>query len=210
MPKKPELGLVEELKMPITVGNPAAAASLAIDQSHLEEFASKEETSIVRCRKPPKGIYFTVIAEKEKPWGNRKFYYLLEIEGRDPYLVAPVIAQQRAEEDVIRPVLIVRFVTMAGEEGLWPLKLDLTDNRSNPYNKSAMNVLEIASSGKWVRLISGKGHYRHQTSRKTFEQVPPKFTGRSFDELVDIAFKDHVINGPDHEIWSILDQGSEK
>ena len=45
------------------------------------------------------------------------FYFLLQMEGRDPYIVAPAIAKQKKEEDTIRPVLIVRYVTMAGEEG---------------------------------------------------------------------------------------------
>ena len=106
MPKKPGLELIDT---PVAVGNPAAASAMAIDQSHIEEFASAEETSIIRCRKPPKGIYFTVPPEIEKPWKNRRFYFMLEIEGHDPYIVAPHIAKQRTEEDTIRPILIVRY-----------------------------------------------------------------------------------------------------
>ena len=51
-----------------------------------------------------------------------------------PFLVTPAIAKQKKEEgeDTIRPVLIVRYVTMAGEEGLWALKLDPPDGKSNP------------------------------------------------------------------------------
>ena len=173
MSKKLTLGLVDDLEMPVTVGNPAAADALAIDQSHIEEFANAEEASDVRCRKPPKGIYFTVLPEKGKPWENRAFYWLLELEGHDPYIVAPGVAKQKKDEDVIRPILIVRYVTMAGDEGLWPLKLDVSDARTNPFNKSALTVLEIASSGKWVRPISRKGHYKHQISKKTLEQVVP-------------------------------------
>jgi hypothetical protein len=77
-----------ETKTPhITVGNPGAAASLAIDQSHMEEFAhTEEESSIVECRRPPKGMFFTVRSETTKPWQDRGFYFLLQIEGRDPYL----------------------------------------------------------------------------------------------------------------------------
>jgi hypothetical protein len=196
---------------PITVGNPSAAASLAIDQSHIEEFANAEEgSSIVRCRRPPKGIFFTVLPETTEKWKNRAFYFLLEIEGRDPYIVAPHIAKQKTEEDVIRPILIVRYVTMAGEEGLWPLKLNPKDSRSNSYNTSALIVLEAASSGKWIRLVSAKGHYKYQVSKKTFEQTPPKISNRSFDDLVNTAFKDHTINTLDHEIWEVLDSGSEK
>jgi hypothetical protein len=206
--------MAEKLKAtitPIAVGNPTAAASLAIDQSHMEEFASAEErSSVVVCGKPPKGIFFTVRPETTKPWRDRAFYFLLEMEGRDPFIVAPDIANQKKEEDVIRPVLIVRYVTMAGEEGLWPLKLDPPDGKSNRWNTSALNILEVAASGKWVRLVSAKGHYRHQVSKKTFEQVPPKFTDRLFPELINISFKDQIITTLNHEIWDVLENGSNK
>ena len=63
---------------PITVGNPSAAASLAIDQDHLEELVSSEsQSSVVECRKPPKGIFFTVRPELTKPWKDRGFYWML-------------------------------------------------------------------------------------------------------------------------------------
>ena len=198
---------------PITVGNPNSAADLVIDQAHLEEYANPgSESAIVECQRPPRGIFFTVRPEPNKPWQNRAFYFLLEMPGRDAYIVAPAIAKQQQEEDTIRPVLIVRYVTMAGDEGLWPLKLNPPDGKSNAWNTSALNILELAESGKWVRIVSGKNqkHYRHQLSKKTFEQVPPKFTDRPFTDLVDTAFKDKIVTSLDHEIWDILANGSKK
>ena len=51
-------------QLPMSVGNPDAAADLAIDQSHMEEFATVEDSSSeVVCDKPPKGIFFTVRPE---------------------------------------------------------------------------------------------------------------------------------------------------
>ena len=47
-------------------------------------------------------------------------------------------------------------------------------------------------------------------SKKTFEEVPPKFTDRSFSDLIDIAFKDRTVTSSDHEIWDILENGSDK
>lgn len=61
-----------------------------------------------------------------------------------------------------------------------------------------------------MRMMNGKKHYRYNTSKKTLEQVPPKFTERSFRELRDIAFKDRVIDSLEHEIWDALENGSEK
>jgi hypothetical protein len=196
---------------PVTVGNPDAADDLAIDQAHLEEYANPgTESGVVECEKPAKGLFFTVRPETGKPYKNRAFYFLLQMEGRDPYLVAPKIAEQKKEEDTIRPVMIVRYVTMAGEEGLWPLKLNPPDGRSNNWNTSALNILELAESGKWVRMINAGKHYRHQVSNKTLKEVPPKFTDRTFKDLIDIAFKDRIVKTLDHEIWVVLKDGSDK
>ncbi len=132
-------------QMPLTVGNPVSAASLSIEQEHLEDYASDEFSTEVPCDKPPKGTFFTVLQETDKPWKNRRFYHLLQLPNRDPYIVAPDIAKLRKDEDVIRPLLLVRYVTMAGDEGLWPVKLDMAESRSNSWNKSARQVLDLAS-----------------------------------------------------------------
>jgi hypothetical protein len=203
-----------ETELPINVGNPRKAADLAIDQSHMDDFAMAEEgPSEVTCAKPPKGTYFTVKPEAGKPWQDRRFYFMLEVPGRDPFLVAPAIAQRKKEEgeDTIRPVLIARYVTMAGDEGLWALKLDPPDGKSNQWNRSAMTVLKVADESKWVRLLTGKGQYNHNVSPRTFEQTPPRFTSRSFDELINSAFPDdQIVLDGDHEIWNVLSSGSDK
>lgn len=197
--------------VPVTVGNPDEIDDLAIDQAHLEEYANAiTESGVVECEKPAKGLYFTVPPETGKPYKNRGFYFLLQIEGRDPYLVTPKIAKLKSEEDTIRPVLIVRYVTMAGEEGLWPLKLNPPDGKSNNWNTSALHILEIAENGNWVRMVNAGKHYRHQVSRKTLKEVPPKFTDRTFKDLIDIAFKDRIVKTLDHEIWDVLENGSVK
>ena len=197
---------------PVTVGNPAAAASLAIDQAHMEELASSDaQSSVVECQRPVRGIFFTVRPEPEKPWKDRAFYLLLQMEGRDPYLVSPAIAEKKKdEEDTLRPVMMVRYVTMAGEEGLWPLKLNPPDGKSNAWNTSALNILALAEKG-WVRIVSMKKHYRHQISNKTLAETPPQFSDRSFDELVNAAFnEDRIVASLDHEIWEVLANGSKK
>ena len=103
--------------VPITTGNPSKVALLAIDQSHLDEYFGDggTESSVAILDRPPKGVYFTVMPEPTKPWQNRGFYWILEIKDRDPYFVTPDIAKIKADEDVLRPILLVRYVTMAGE-----------------------------------------------------------------------------------------------
>jgi hypothetical protein len=197
---------------PITVGEVVDAASLAIDQKHMEDYASFDmEPGAVECRRPPKGAYFTILPEAGGTWRNRAYYFVLETEGRDPHLVAHAIAEaKKDEEDTIRPILLVRFVLMNGTEGLWPIKLNPPDGKTNRWNTSAMNVLRIAESGKWVRIIS-KGEYRYNVSKKSMEEVPPKFSDRTFQQLVNDAFPiERVITTFDHPIWDELANGSTK
>jgi hypothetical protein len=198
---------------PVTVGNPFNVASLAIDQDHLEELADPDaKSSVVECRRPPKGLMFTVRPEPQKPWKDRGFYWVLEMEGRDPFLIVPAVAEKKKDEeaDVIRALLLVRYVTMAGDEGLWPVKLNPADGKSNAWNTSALNILSLAEKG-WVRIMSAKKHYRHQPSKITLEATPPKFSERTFHELVATAFPaDRIISSLDHPIWDELANGSKK
>jgi hypothetical protein len=196
---------------PITVGEVADAASLAIDQKHMEDYANPDmKPGVVECRRPPKGAYFTVLPEVDKNWRNRAYYFVLETEGRDPHLVAHAIAEaKKDEEDTIRPILLVRYVLMNGVEGLWAIKLNPADGKSNRWNTSAMNVLRIAE-GNWVRIIS-KGEYRYNVSKKTMEETPPKFSDRTFQQLVNEAFPvERRITTLDHPIWDELANGSTK
>src|SRR5262249_49511834 len=147
-----------EPSAPVTVGNPLRASAFALDQRHLEDILAEggAQSSVVQCRRPPKGHFFTCKPETNATWENRSIYFLLEKEGHEPYLVQPDVVKDKIEneqEDTIRPVLIVRYVTMTGEEGLWPLKLDRGD-KVNPWNASARNILAIAESSKWVRIMS--------------------------------------------------------
>jgi hypothetical protein len=78
---------------------------------------------------------------------------------------------------------------------------------------SALNILAIASEGKWVRIMSNPKakQYSYQVSGKKFEDVPPRFTNRPFLDLIDMHFtQDRKVNDLDHEIWEALKNGSKR
>jgi len=215
----PEKGLLmtkpasTEKVVPISVGDPSSIASFIIDQSHVEEFTKTEEekSSVVKSERPPKGTFFTVPKE-EKNSPNSRLVFLLELPGRETYLLTPAIATEHSDEDVIRPVLLVRYVTMLAEEGLWPVKLDPSDQKPNNWNVSAKNIVK-AAIGAWVRIISKQknGQYRHSVSPKSIEQEKPKFSNRSIDDLIDAAYdKGHRVYDNNHEVWTILAEGKAK
>jgi len=211
--KKSNSGSHPDPIAPVTVGEPSDAKTFKIDQRHMEDFINPEmKPGVVECRRPPKGTFFTVIPEREgEDWRNRAFYFVLEMEGRDPHIVEPPVAKIKLdEEDTIRPVLIVRYVTMTGQEGLWAVKLNPPEGKANRWNTSAMNVLNVAESGTWVRIIS-KNEYRYQVSNKTLKDTPPKFTDRTFEQMIGEAFPpDRRIKTLDHPIWEELANGRTK
>ena len=97
----------DETEPPISVGNPLTAADLAIDQSHMEEFAT-DRGRPARCARAPsrRRASSSPCARRPASRGRTaRFYFLLEMKDRDPYIVAPAIAKLKKEEDVIRPVL---------------------------------------------------------------------------------------------------------
>ena len=216
-----------EKVIPITVGKPSSIASFIIDQSHMEEFTKTEEekSSAVKCERPPKGTFFTVPKEEKDEEGkvitpNSRLVFLLELPGRETYLLTPAIANKHSDEDVIRPALLVRYVSMLAEEGLWPVKLDPADQKPNSWNVSAKGIVKEAI-GAWVRLISKlkNGQYRYLKSSIKVEAVPgetaevvkPKFSNRSIYDLVEAAYdKDHRVDDDDHEVRTILAEGKAK
>jgi len=180
----------------------------------MEDFtqAEEEKSSVVEAKRPPKGTCLTVLKEEEgKP--NSLLVFLMELPGRGTYLLTPAVAKKHSDEDVIRPVLHVRYVTMLGEEGLWPMKLDPPDAaKPNKWNASAKNVLKDAI-GAWVRLISKQkeGQYRHSISPISIEKEKPKFSNRSINDLLDAAYdKDCRVHDDNHEVWTILAEGKAK
>ena len=121
----------EETEPPISVGNPLTAADLAIDQSHMEEFTTgRRRAGRGHLRQAAEGHVLHRARGNQQALAGPALLFPAGGEGpRSLHRRARYRRQQKKEEDVIRPVLIVRYVTMAGDEGLWALKLDPPDGK---------------------------------------------------------------------------------
>jgi hypothetical protein len=87
-------------------------------------------------------------------------------------------------------------VRLAGEDGKW-----------NSWHRSQHDAASLAMS-QWIRMISNKdiGGYNLKTSNRKTEPdwsvLPP------FKELLRIAFRDFIIEAPDHPyIRRLRDEG---
>jgi hypothetical protein len=116
----------------------------------------------------------------------------------EAYLVAPHI----------RPIMIagvsVRMLALAvnqmGNAFIWPVPTDDTQSRRNAWNESAREAYHKAKTD-WIKLVGdrGAGHYRLYRAEG---QLPnPRWPeGRSFPELLSIAFRNRMVDTEDHPV----------
>jgi hypothetical protein len=88
--------------------------------------------------------------------------------------------------------------TRQGQTFIWPVKLP-TSGASNSWLETAQEAVE-ASKMNWIRMFAdvGRGHYRIMKAEGDLEE--PEFLDKPFNELLEMAFKDRVIDSSDHPI----------
>ena len=111
--------------------NPAAAADLAIPQSHLEEYAIWWRRTPSWNARDRQGALLHRAAGDGQALERPRLLFDRKWKDAIPTSSIPKSQNKSRRRDTIRPILIVRYVTMAGEEGLWPVKLDPPDGQVN-------------------------------------------------------------------------------
>ena len=80
---------------------------------------------------------------------------------------------------------------------LWPIKLP-TDGRRNPWLETAMDAAAEAER-RWVRVVAGRGCY-DVFSASCPDLADPEWPEESFNDLLRLAFKDRLVDRPDHPV----------
>jgi hypothetical protein len=163
-----------------------------------EGYAVAEVLSTIIARKPRPVEFFR--AHPSADMARPAWVYVDKEEiGAPTFFVMPEARPHIA--DHLRPVLLVVCVTRQGTPFLWPIALpdpNINSGRQNKWGTSALAAMEVARV-KWVKLLPGPGYYR--TFAAENDQLPePVWLDKSFVEIVTIAFKEDLIDGPSHPI----------
>lgn len=164
-----------------------------------EDIQVAEALIDLACRKPRSTEFFRVSTD---PAMMRSAYVFIDKNeiGAEPYLVMPEARSYIT--DHLRPVQLVLCVNRQGVPFLWPIPLpDIGVNagRHNRWGSSALEAMQLAR-GAWVKMVPGQGAYRAFQAENTALPEPQWPTDKTFFDLVNVAFKDRLITGPDHEI----------
>lgn len=181
-------------------GNPVSnpldnLLALRLDQSYADAVGVKKLLTTVPVRKPNRQDFVRVhsdLAFRLTPAA------IIEVkEDREVYLVLPRIAQQLPGEFSVATLYVT--INRQGTLHLWPVKLPTPEGRQNEWHRSAAEAAERAMK-KWVRVTSSMslGAYEiFEASGDLPEPVWPDFT---FQEILKIAFRDRIVDRPDHPL----------
>jgi len=166
-----------------------------LDQDYLDDSDVQQILSTVVIRKPNKDEFFRVHSDPNRNFfaGTLKLNTEREIYVCDPDVIPSI------KEDVIAKSF-VQCINTASVTFLWPLKLPSNDGRAlDQWSRSALNAASLAKD-KWIKMrsdFSAGGYFAFQAKG---DLPDPEWPEETFEEILEIAFRDCYIDNVDHHI----------
>ena len=190
-----ENGAVERLIETNPTPDPFDPAALRLDQSYADTVGVKKLLTTVPVRKPGRQDFVRVHPD---PGYRLTPAAIIEVkEDREVYLVIPDMAQALPGE--FSTATLFTAISRQGTLFLWPVKLPRPDGRQNEWHRSAAEGAERAME-KWVRVTSSMALGAYEIFEASGELPEPVWPDYSFRQILEIAFRDRVVDRPDHPL----------
>ncbi len=167
--------------------------ALKINWNDFIESSVREVLSTVPVGKPKKSDFFRVHDSSDFMMATMTYECKDE---RKHFLVTPQMVQELAGEAT--PTLILTTINRQNVLGLWPIKLGSTD-----WALSANQAAELAKT-KWVRMAADMSLGAYRIYEAQGELSEPEWPKKTFNELVEIAFRGRLIDRDDHPVINRL------
>ncbi|MFZ1948679.1 MAG: hypothetical protein WB037_08285 [Pseudolabrys sp.] len=169
--------------------------SLRLDQSYADTVGVKKLLTTVPVRKPHRQEFVRVHPDPAYRFTPAA---IIEVrEDRETYLVTPEMAPGLQGEFASATLFLT--VNRQGQVQLWPVKLPGPDGRPNEWNRTAAAAAERAME-KWVRVTSSMSLGAYEIFEASGNIPEPVWPDHSFEEIVGIAFRDRLVDRPDHPL----------
>jgi hypothetical protein len=124
------------------------------------------------------------------------------IELKDPaetYLVLPALYRRLVGEATFKPKTFFLAVNMQGKPFLWPVRRPADDTKEpDKWMRAPLEAVRLARDG-WVRISWNEQTRQHDVA--TCESTAaPEWPDLPFRELLELAFKNFVIDRLDHPV----------
>ncbi|MBS0289750.1 MAG: hypothetical protein JSS07_06930 [Proteobacteria bacterium] len=175
-------------------------SSFGLDISRLrlsQDFSDigvKKVINTIPIRRPNKQEFVRVHPNEE----YRLATAVLELkeEGETYVVDSEIIGEIHLE---ITPKILLTTINRQGVLSLWPITLPGEDGRSNEWNRSALSAASRAES-RWVRVRANMSLGAYEIYEAPSGISEPEWPELSFQEILNIAFKDRLINSLQHPV----------
>jgi hypothetical protein len=123
--------------------------------------------------------------------------------GRQDFVrVHPEPAYRLSPAAIIGEFSVATLFTTINRQGvlhLWPVKLPGPDGKHNEWHRSAAEAAERAMS-RWVRVTANMSLGAYEIFEAIGGIPAPEWPEVSFPEVLKVAFRDRVVDSPDHPL----------
>jgi hypothetical protein len=154
----------------------------------------KKVLTTVPVRRPGNQTFFQV--RRGEDWRIQTAILQLK-DDSDCFLVMPDLLYEVGQE--ARPKLLYTAISRDGNPFLWPVNLPGEDGRLDTWSQSAHAAAQIAEKS-WIRLVSNRSFGAYEVMQAAGNLEDPEWPELSFQELVNLAFKDKVVDRLDHPV----------
>lgn len=144
--------------------------------------------------KPANDVFFQVRSGAD--WCTQVWF--LKLKDNQTYIVHPSIVG--AAQGLPVPTILYTAITRNGDIFLLPVKLPRADGKSNPWNDSRMQAVELAKS-RWIKMTSNTTLGAYDIYEANGGIPEPEWpTDMILEDLLNIAFKDRIIQNQDDPV----------
>lgn len=175
-------------------------AALRIDPSALgDTIGVKQILTAISYRRAKKHEFIRV--NSDPAYTLDTLLLLVKGEEEETYLVAPELREYVGED--LQTVRIYTAQNRAGSTFLMGVPLPGPDGKHNIWHRTRLEAAELAKTG-WIRLSASKTSGTYDVFRAEGLDKSPIWPEKSFEELLQIAFRHNYIDSPDHPALKAL------
>lgn len=124
---------------------------------------------------------------------------------KEQFIVAKSAIDILREEG--KPCMLYPYVTQDGVLRLWPIRLPHPDSgKLDSYSETAHDAA-TRYRGKWIRVAANRKESQYEVTIMKRKAAPPRFPDLSIQDMLELAFKDKIIDSLDHPAIADLELG---
>jgi len=115
----------------------------------------------------------------------------------EKYIIPPAFHGEVPQ--LIHPVSLRLTTNRQGVLTMWPLRLPGADGRVNPWHQSALDAA-VRAEMSWVSVRSNRSLGAYEVFQGAKALPEPEWPNMGIGEIVEIAFRNFIINSAEHPV----------